>query len=110
MIDDLVEQTVDECERMLHSLDLSWPDVDQCVLIGGSSRVPLVGQRIRDRARCLIRKLEEPELAVVRRATALALDLVTHPEPQDAEPAGTPPDSEEFVRAFDPDRDLFKES
>ena len=47
MIDDLVEQTVAECERMLHSLNRSWPDVDQCVLIGGSSRVPLVEQRMR---------------------------------------------------------------
>lgn len=121
LIDDLVEQTVDECERMLHSLDLSWPDVDQCVLIGGSSRVPLVGQRMRDRSSCPIRKLEEPELAVVQGATALALDLVTRrkpapppppavpqtpgaPEPRDAEPAGP----EEFVRTFHPDRDLFE--
>ena len=28
VIDDLVDQTVDECERMLDSLGLSWSDVD----------------------------------------------------------------------------------
>lgn len=111
MIDDLVEQTVDECERMLRSLDLSWPDVGQCVLIGGSSRVPLVGQRMRDRSGRLVRILEEPELAVVRGATALALGLVTPTEPahEPVPPEPGPGGSRAAVREFTLDRNLFLE-
>lgn len=117
LIDDLVEQTVDECERMLRSLGLSWPEVDQCVLIGGSSRVPLVEQRMQNRSRRPVRRLEEPELAVVRGATALALGLVVPeespppapPEPELDPPAGEPGHSKAGLRAFRPDRDLFKE-
>lgn len=117
LIDDLVEQTVDECERMLRSLGLSWPQVDQCVLIGGSSRMPLVELRMQNRSRRPVRRLEEPELAVVRGATALALGLVmpeespppAPPEPELDPPAEEPGDSKAGLRAFRPDRDLFKE-
>ena len=120
LIDDLVEQTVGECERMLRSLDLSWPDVDQVVLIGGSSHVPLVGQRVRERSRRPVRVLEEPDLAVVRGATVLALALVTPPEP--ARPPAPSPvpsavpgpgddcgDPAASVQAFHPERNLFEE-
>jgi molecular chaperone DnaK (HSP70) len=130
LIDDLVEQTVDECERMLGSLGLSWPEVDQCVLIGGSSRVPLIKQRMRDRSERPVRRLEEPELAVVRGATALALGLVTPPEPQslgaqppepgppepetrppqlNSGPAVQPGSPPAGPKAFDPARNLFEE-
>jgi actin-like ATPase involved in cell morphogenesis len=96
LIHDLVEQTVDECERMLRSVDLSWPDIDRCVLIGGSSRVPLVRQRMQERSGRLVTVPPEPELAVVRGATALALDLVRPaappppPPPPPPEPAPAP--------------------
>jgi molecular chaperone DnaK (HSP70) len=99
LIRDLVEQTVDECERMLSSVEMSWSDIDQCVLIGGSSRVPMVRERMRERSGRPVQVLVEPELAVVRGATALALDLVTppprlvpEPDPVPAEP--DPPEPE----------------
>jgi molecular chaperone DnaK (HSP70) len=140
MIGDLIEQTTDECERMLRSLDLSWPDIDQCILIGGSSRVPIVQQQLRDCSGRPVRVLEEPELAVVRGATELALGIVAPPEPPrlpdrpdppgpDSGPAGQPvggaaesaqPVTTEDIasraasavglRTFKPGRNLFEEN
>ncbi len=133
LIEDLVEETVDECERMLRSLDLSWADVDRCVLVGGSSRLQLVKQRMHDRSGRPVTVQEEPELAVVRGATALALDIALPPAAtqqgspaihEPPSPVFTEPDNEhesielneveplrhtDGLRVFEPDRNLFHE-
>lgn len=103
MIGDLVEETLDECERMLRSLDLSWPEVDQCVLTGGSSRVPMVSRLLQERSGRPVRILEEPELAVVRGATALALSTISPSKsPGSSNPPDTPqekgPEAEEQIQ------------
>ena len=90
LIGDLVEQSIDKCEEMLRSVDLSWPDIDRCVLIGGSSRVPLVRQRMQARSGRPVTVPPEPELAVVRGAAALALELVRPSAP----PPLPPPEPE----------------
>ena len=81
LIGALIEQTIGECEQMIRAVDLSWPDIDQCVLIGGSSRLPMVKERMQKRSGRPVRVLVEPELAVVRGATALALGMVVPPPP-----------------------------
>jgi actin-like ATPase involved in cell morphogenesis len=86
LIGDLVEQTVNTCEEMLRSVDQSWPDIDRYVLIGGSSRVPLAQERMRERSGRPITVPPEPELAVVRGAAALALDLMRPAAPPKPDP------------------------
>jgi len=86
LIGDLLEQTIDKCEQMLRSVDLLWPGIDRCVLIGGSSRVPLVQERMRERYGRPVTVPPEPELAVVRGATALALDVVRPAAPPPQKP------------------------
>jgi molecular chaperone HscA len=100
LIDDLVTATVDECERMLRELGMAWPDVDRCTLVGGSSRVPLVRERLEARSGRAVVLCPEPELAVVRGATALARGIAW-PPPRSA-PART-------LRPFAAARNLFDE-
>ena len=63
--------------------------------------MPLVQQRLRERSGRPVRTLEEPELAVVRGATALALGLVTPPPPPPpaGAPGAGPPEPEPLGRA-----------
>ena len=75
LIGGLVEETVDECERMLKALALAPGEIAQFLQIGGSSRIPLTGDRLGKRFRRAVTIIEEPELAVVRGATSLALQL-----------------------------------
>jgi molecular chaperone DnaK len=90
-ISDLVEETVGECERMLNAADLSFGGVDQILQIGGSSRIPLSGERLRARSGRPVRLVEEPDLAVARGATQLALEITLPPEPEfEPEPATSP--------------------
>ncbi len=100
-ISDLVEETVGECERMLTTAGLSFDGVDQILQIGGSSRIPLSGERLRARSGRQVRLAEEPDLAVVRGAAELALRIaMPPPEPQpepepEPEPEPAPPSAGE---------------
>ena len=89
-ISDLVEATVGECERMLTAVGLSFGGVDQILQIGGSSRIPLSGERLRVRSGRQVQLVEEPDLAVARGAAELALRIVLPPEPE-PEPEPAPP-------------------
>ncbi len=47
MIDDLVERTLDACKRALADAKKSPSDIDEVVLVGGSTRIPLVQERVK---------------------------------------------------------------
>jgi molecular chaperone DnaK len=83
-IGDLIEETVAECERMLTDAGLSFAAVDQILQIGGSSRIPLSEERLLARTGRPVRLAEQPDLAVVKGATELALHIARPPalEPQ----------------------------
>src|SRR2546427_2439447 len=44
MVEDLVERSVDPCKQALRDANLTPSDIDEVVLVGGSTRVPLVQQ------------------------------------------------------------------
>ncbi len=46
MIEDLVEKTLEPCRKALSDADKRPGDIDQVVLVGGSTRIPLVQKRI----------------------------------------------------------------
>ncbi|MEE9203442.1 MAG: molecular chaperone DnaK [Nitrospirales bacterium] len=45
---DLVEQTLGPCQQALNDADLQPSDIDEVILVGGSTRMPLVRQRIQE--------------------------------------------------------------
>ncbi|MCS6797430.1 MAG: molecular chaperone DnaK [Myxococcota bacterium] len=47
MIEDLVERTFEACKRALADAKKSPSDIDEVVLVGGSTRIPLVQERVR---------------------------------------------------------------
>jgi len=48
MIKDLIDRTMDIVKRTLEAAKLTPRDIDEVVLVGGSTRIPLVQQRIRE--------------------------------------------------------------
>jgi molecular chaperone HscA len=48
LISDLVNRTVSTCKRALKDAKLSIADIQQVVMVGGSTRVPLVRERVAD--------------------------------------------------------------
>ncbi len=46
LIDDLVERTLEPCRKALADAGLSASDIDEVVLVGGSTRVPLVQRKV----------------------------------------------------------------
>lgn len=48
MIDDLVQKTMDPCKKALKDADLSKNDIDQVILVGGSTRIPKIQEVVKD--------------------------------------------------------------
>ncbi|CAA0179285.1 chaperone Hsp70, co-chaperone with DnaJ [Tenacibaculum maritimum] len=46
LIDDLVKRTIEPCETALKNADLSISDIDEIVLVGGSTRIPAVQEAV----------------------------------------------------------------
>jgi len=47
LIDDLVERTLEPCRKALADSGLSASEIDEVVLVGGSTRIPLVQERVK---------------------------------------------------------------
>jgi molecular chaperone DnaK len=47
MVEDLVERSIEPCKKALRDAGLSPSDIDEVVLVGGSTRVPLVQQAVK---------------------------------------------------------------
>ncbi|HEX5132919.1 MAG TPA: molecular chaperone DnaK [Candidatus Krumholzibacteria bacterium] len=48
LIEDLVEKTVGPCKRALADAGLKPADVDEVILVGGSTRIPMVQQKVKE--------------------------------------------------------------
>lgn len=48
LIDDIIEKTLQPCENVLKDASLSIGDIDEIILVGGSTRIPLVQKRVKD--------------------------------------------------------------
>ncbi|GAA5523331.1 molecular chaperone DnaK [Aliifodinibius salicampi] len=48
MIDDLVQKTLGPCKKVLDDADLSQNDIDQVILVGGSTRIPKIQEIVKD--------------------------------------------------------------
>ncbi|QYG91110.1 Hsp70 family protein [Iamia sp. SCSIO 61187] len=81
-----VDRTVDEMARTIESAGLSKYDIAKVYLVGGSSRLPLVQQRMGERYGDRVSTWDDPKGAVVLGAAKFSGTL------QAAEAAGTPLD------------------
>ena len=48
MVGDIIDRTIEPCRRALADAGKSQADIKEAVLVGGSTRIPLVGQRVKD--------------------------------------------------------------
>jgi molecular chaperone DnaK len=48
MVNDLVERTLDPCQKALWDAKLKPTDIDKVLLVGGQTRTPLIGQRVKE--------------------------------------------------------------
>jgi molecular chaperone DnaK len=46
LVSDLVDQTIEPCERALHDAGLQASDIDKVILVGGQTRSPIVERRV----------------------------------------------------------------
>jgi len=48
LIEDLVEETIDTLKEVINDAGLSKGDINEIVMVGGSTRVPLVQQKVKN--------------------------------------------------------------
>ena len=48
LIDDLVKRTIDPCKSALKSAGLSTSDIDEVILVGGSTRIPAIQESVQN--------------------------------------------------------------
>ena len=46
LIDDLVKRTIEPCRKALKAADLSTSDIDEIILVGGSTRIPAIQEAV----------------------------------------------------------------
>ena len=78
MIRDLVESTLDSVVRAMDDAGKSAADLDSVVLVGGSTRTPLVMKVLEERTGIVPRQEIDPDLCVVLGAGILASRLAGH--------------------------------
>jgi molecular chaperone DnaK len=78
----LIAQTIGECDQLLGTLGLEWSDLDRVVPVGGSSRIPLVGQMLAERRGRPVLSIDRPDIAVAYGAALYGRDLLTNQQPQ----------------------------
>jgi len=57
-------RTVDCCERLVRGQGLEWKDVARVLLVGGTTRIPLIARSLKERFERPVLSVEDPELAV----------------------------------------------
>jgi molecular chaperone DnaK len=48
LIDSLIKRTIEPCKKALKDADISASDIDQVILVGGSTRIPAVQKAVKD--------------------------------------------------------------
>ncbi|MVO88060.1 Hsp70 family protein [Streptomyces sp. p1417] len=85
----MLSDTAEECERVLRTHGLEWGDLDLIVPVGGSSRLPMVGDLLAERSGQTVLSVSEPELAVATGAAWYAWDRAPVPVAEAPPSAGT---------------------
>ena len=101
MIAGLVQQTIDCCRQILDNAGLAVGDISRILLVGGTSRVPLVEQMVRQFAKGVpVLTNVNPELAVAQGALASVKKMAApqeDAEPEQPEEAAGPEQPEETI-------------
>ncbi len=109
MIRPALEDTVDSLSHAIDSADLTSADLGAVLLVGGSSRVPLVSQLVSARLGCPVVVDADPKTTI---ALGAALSMAPQPQPAPAVSASVaspatdaePPTSHERLPSQAPDR------
>lgn len=96
MIRPLIEQTIHEMDRIISAAGLTADDLEAIYLVGGSSRIPLVGRLMIERFGDRIATRDEPKSVVSLGAAALG--SAVRRRARRARPAGEAPTSAEPSR------------
>ena len=75
----LVQRTIDFCESMLSSKGMNWQDIDQVLLVGGSTRMPMIKAALQQKHGKKPLETLNPDLAVALGA-AIQAKLLTNKE------------------------------
>lgn len=68
----LVERTIMTSQSVISDADLGWNDIDEILLVGGSSRIPLVRKRLQAETGIPVTKSERPDELVAMGAALYA--------------------------------------
>lgn len=72
----LISRTELTCELVLRSAGLEWSDIDHLLLVGGSSRIPLVQKRLESLSGKKVKQNISPDTAVAEGAVLYAQSLL----------------------------------
>ncbi|MEM6331069.1 MAG: Hsp70 family protein, partial [Planctomycetota bacterium] len=72
MIEPLIDRTLTTCDELLREANITWPEIDDVLLVGGSSRVPFVAECLEAKTGKKPQLVSEPEQAVARGAAIYA--------------------------------------
>ena len=81
MISPLIEEALDCCDQLVRSAGKEWQQVNQILLVGGSSRIPYVKEAIEKRFKISPFLVDKPELAVCLGAAIYEVSLSSAPIP-----------------------------
>jgi molecular chaperone DnaK len=83
---DLVERTVEICDRTLNEAGLGREDIEEVILVGGQTRMPKVQEAVKEFFGCEPAKSVHPDEVVALGAAVQAASLVKAEEAPEAEP------------------------
>ena len=76
LIKDLVQTTITECQRALTDAKLSPTSIDEVILVGGSSRIPLIQEELKKVFPCRLNRSLNPD-EVVALGAGIQADMLT---------------------------------
>ncbi|MGQ9574129.1 MAG: Hsp70 family protein [Thermoguttaceae bacterium] len=80
MTADLLERTAFTSRQLLAAAGLDWSDVSRILLVGGSTRMPMVPRMLREMTGLMPDRTVNPDEAVARGAALYAHNLLSSPE------------------------------
>ena len=72
LVSSLVERTVMTASAVVSEAGFSWNDIDEILLVGGSSRIPLIQKRLELETQIPVRLSEEPDALIAKGAALYA--------------------------------------
>jgi len=76
LVDDLIDKTLSACKRALRDAGVKADQMDEVVLVGGSTRMPRVGQKVAELFNCQPKCSIDPDLVVAMGAAKQAEFLI----------------------------------